>query len=110
MLVDVGMTGQEVSQRIGRPSKVVPVTPTPGVADQTVEAWMYTLKIPPEAGDAAEFALGAGALVLLCAATGRSIAPPFPEFLIRAKGHCTFWVGFGPDGRARGVTNLEEVR
>jgi hypothetical protein len=68
------------------------------------------MKIPPDMGDAAEFALGAGALVVLSAATGRAAAPPFPEFLLRAKGRVSFWVGFGSDGRVRGVTNLEEVR
>ncbi|HVE42385.1 MAG TPA: hypothetical protein VNM14_21050 [Planctomycetota bacterium] len=110
VLVDVGMTGREVSQRIGRPSKVFAVEPVPGAKDQTVEVWAYTMKIPPDLGDAAEFAIGAGALVVLSAATGRVDAPPFPEFLLRAKGRCSFWVGFGSDGRVRGVTNLEELR
>jgi hypothetical protein len=110
VLVDVGMSGRDVAQRIGRPSKVFAVEPVAGAADQTVEVWAYTMKIPPDMGDAAEFALGAGALVVLGAATGRVSAPPFPEFLIRAKGRCSFWVGFGSDGRVRGVTNLEEVR
>jgi hypothetical protein len=110
VLVDLGMSGQEVARRIGRPSKVFAVEPAPGIPDQTVEVWAYTMKIPPDMGDAAEFALGAGALVVLGAATGRGVAPPFPEFLTRAKGRCSFWVGFGADGRVRGVTNLEEVR
>ena len=108
VLVDVGMTGQEVVRRIGRPSRVFPVAPEPGVADQTIEVWAYTMTPPPDLGDAAEFTLTAGALVALCVVTkGRDTAV---LNLGRRKGRCTFWVGFGADGKVRGVTNLEVAR
>jgi len=104
------MTSREVVNRIGRPNRVTPVAAAEGVKDQTVEVWVYTIKPPPDLGDAAEFALGAGALVVLSAATGRG--DPIQPILNgpRGKGRCTFWVGFGSDGRVRGVTNLEQAR
>ena len=110
VLVDVGMTGREVVQRIGRPSKVFPLDAAPGVADQTVEVWAYTMKPPPDLGDAAEFALTAGALVIFCVATEGRDTTGLGSLRIRGKGRCTFWVGFGSDGKVRGVTNLEETR
>ena len=110
VLIDVGMTARDVVARIGRPSRISPVAAAPGVQDQTVEVWAYTIKPPPDLGDAAEFVLLSGALVVLSAAT-RS-GDPTQEILKgpRGKGRCTFWVGFGADGRVRGVTNLEQAR
>jgi hypothetical protein len=110
VLVDVGMTGREVVAKIGRPNRITAVAAAPGVQDQTVEVWIYTIKPPPDLGDAAEFALGAGALVALSAATGRG--DPIQPILNgpRGKGRCTFWVGFGADGKVRGVTNLEQAK
>ena len=110
VLVDVGMTGRDVQQRIGRPSKVFTVDPVPGATDQTVEVWAYTMKIPPDLGDAVEFAVTAGALVVLCVATNKGDSTLLNGVWIRGKGRCTFWVGFGADGRVRGVTNLQEAR
>lgn len=109
VLVDVGMSGQEVVRRIGRPSKVFPVAGASREADQTVEVWAYTMRPPPELDDAVEFGLSAGALVLLAVAT-QSNDSAVLNIRTRGRGRCTFWVGFGPDGRVRGVTNLEEVR
>jgi len=110
VLVDGGMTAREVVEKIGRPTRVNQVAAVPDQKDQTVWVWVYTIKPPPDMGDAAEFALGAGALVVLSAATGRG--DPIQEILKgpRGKGRCTFWVGFGEDGRVRGVTNLEQAR
>src|SRR5581483_4298642 len=110
VLVEVGMTGREVQQRIGRPSKVFSVEPAPGIADQTVEVWAYTMKIPPDLGDAVTVGLNAGALVILCVATKGNDSTLLNAIKIPNKGRCAFWVGFGADGRVRGVTNLEEVR
>jgi hypothetical protein len=109
-LIDVGIDGQEVIRRIGRPSKVFPVDPTPGVTAQTVEVWSYTMTTPPDLGNAVEFALEGGALVLLAVATRGNDPSILNGIRIRGKGRCTFWIGFGADGRVRGVTNLEEVR
>lgn len=110
VLIDVGMTGKDVVQRIGRPTKMFAVNPAAGVADQTVEVWAYTITPPADLGDAAEFALTAGALVVLCVATEGRDSSVLNGIRIRRKGRCTFWVGFGSDGRVRGVTNLEELR
>lgn len=108
-LIDVGITGREVVARIGRPSKVVPVAVAPGVTDQTVEVWSYTMTPPPDLGDAACFVISAGALVALSAANhGRNVGGV--SFGKSGRGRCTFWIGFGADGRVRGVTDLEEVR
>jgi len=110
VLVDVGMTARQVVDKIGRPTRVAPVAGAPGVQDQTVEVWAYSIKPPPDLGDAAEFTLLAGTLVVLCAAT--KSGDPIQPILNgpRGKGRCTFWVGFGADGRVRGVTNLEQAR
>ena len=109
VLVDVGMTGRQVVDRIGRPTKIFAVEPTPGQSEQTVEVWAYSMKPPPDLGDAAEFALSAGALIALSVAAGHD--PPASILNgPRGKGRCTFWVGFGRDGRVRGVTNLEVAR
>lgn len=110
VLVEVGMSGPEVVRHIGRPSKVFAVEPVPGVADQTVEVWAYTMKVPPDLGDVVEVGLAAGALVVLCAATNRGDGNLLNAIRIRGKGSCSFWVGFGADGRVRGVTNLAEAR
>jgi hypothetical protein len=106
VLVEVGMTGREVVGRIGRPSKVFPLDPAPGVADQTVEVWAYTMKPPPDLDSMAEFTLSAGALVILCVASNGRDTSGFGSLRIRGK-PCSFWVGFGPDGKVRGVTNLQ---
>lgn len=110
VLVDVGMTAREVVDRIGRPTRITPVAAAPEVKDQTVFVWAYSIKPPPDLGDAAEFVLLSGTLVVLTAATGRG--DPIQPILNgpRGKGRCTFWVGFGADGRVRGVTNLEQAR
>jgi hypothetical protein len=110
VLVDVGMTGQDVVRTLGRPSRVFPLEPAAGVADQTVEVWAYTIKPPPDLGDVADFALTAGALVVFCVASEGRSTGGVGSLRIRGKARCSFWVGFGPDGRVRGVTNLEETR
>lgn len=110
VLIDVGMTAREVVAKIGRPTRITPITPAEGVPDQTLEVWAYSIKPPPDLGDAAEFVLLSGTLVVLSAATGRG--DPIQPILNgpRGKGRCTFWVGFGADGKVRGVTNLEQAR
>jgi hypothetical protein len=110
VLIDVGMTAREVVAKIGRPTRVTPIAPAEGVQDQTIEVWAYSIKPPPDLGDAAEFVLLSGALVVLSAATrtGDPIKPILDG--PRGKGRCTFWVGFGADGKVRGVTKLEQAR
>jgi hypothetical protein len=110
VLVEVGMTGLDVQRHIGRPAKVFAIDPSPGVADQTVEVWAYTYKPPADLGDAVEVGVTAGALVVLCIATEGRDSSFLGGIRLRNKGRCAFWVGFGADGRVRGVTNLEEVR
>jgi hypothetical protein len=110
VLVDVGMTARQVVDKIGRPTRVTPIAAAAGIQEQTVEVWAYSIKPPPDLGDAAEFVLLSGTLVALSAATGTG--DPIKPILNgpRGKGRCTFWVGFGADGRVRGVTNLEQAR
>jgi len=110
VLVEVGMTGREVVDRIGRPSKVFPVARTPEVSDQTIEVWEYTLKTPPDLGDAAEFAVAAGALVVFAVATKGNDTHGIGGLGLKSKGRCTFWVGYGSDGRVRGVTDVGLIR
>ena len=109
VLVDVGMTGQDVVRKLGRPTRVFPLEPAAGVADQTVEVWAYTIKPPPDLGDVADFALNAGALVVFCVASQGRDTTGIGSLRIRGKARCSFWVGFGSDGRVRGVTNLQET-
>lgn len=104
------MTGRDVVDRIGRPSKVFPVARTAELKDQTIEVWAYILKIPPDLGDAAEFAVAAGALVVFAVATKGNDTRGIGGLGVKGKGSCTFWVGFGPDGRVRGVTDVDVVR
>ena len=103
------MTGQDVVRSIGRPTKVFPLEPAAGVADQTVEVWAYTIKPPPDLGDVTEFALNTGALVVFCVATQGRSSGGFGSLTIHRKSRVTFWVGFGSDGKVRGVTNLQET-
>jgi hypothetical protein len=109
VLVEVGMTGKDVVQRLGRPTKMFAVTPAAGTTDQTVEVWSYTYKAPADLGDAVEFGVTAGALVLFCVASQGRDTTGLGGIRIR-RSRCSFWVGFGSDGRVRGVTNLEEAR
>lgn len=109
VLVEVGMTGRDVVERIGRPTKAFAVAPASGTTDQTVEVWAYTYKAPADLGNAVEFAVTAGALVLFCVATEGRDTTGLGSVRIR-RSRCSFWVGFGADGRVRGVTNLEEAR
>lgn len=109
VLIGVGMSGREVVDRIGRPSKAFPVTGADGAKDQTVEVWAYTMTPPPGVSEAVEFALEAGALVVLTAANKGNGPNSLPGIKTRGKGRCTFWVGFGADGRVRGVTDLQEL-
>lgn len=107
-MIDVGMSARDVVARIGRPTKIVPVAGASGAGDQTVEVWSYTLVPPIDLGDAACFALSGGALIALSVATnGRNIGN---VELKSHKGRCSFWIGFGADGKVRGVTDLQEVR
>jgi hypothetical protein len=109
VLVDVGMTGKEVVNRLGRPSKVFHLEPAPNVTDQTVEVWAYTIKPPPDLGDVVDFGLTAGALVVFCVASNGRDTTGIGSLRIRGKARCSFWVGFGSDGKVRGVTNLTET-
>ena len=112
-LIDVGMAGDEVRARIGRPWKVLPVATADGVADQTVEVWVYALTPPPGAAEIVGLVLVAGALIV--AAGAGSGSGDFLKGWSSGGGDSRsakwrFWVGFGPDGRVRGVTNLEKSK
>ena len=104
-LVEVGMPADEVRARIGAPERVIKVATSSAAADQTTEVWECEIEAPPTPGHFAALVLAAGALVLVVAAGGGGSVgggPAFPRY--------RFWVGFGPDGRVRGVTNLEGVK
>lgn len=110
VLVEVGMTAKELRSRIGAPAKAFAIAPTPGVEDQTVEVWEYSMTPPPGFEDAAQIALAAGALVVFTVATNGRDTTGLQGFHLTPKSRFTFWVGFGSDGRVRGVTNLRELR
>ncbi len=75
-------------------------------ADQTTEVWTYDIEGPPGPEDVAMFVLAAGALVLVVAAGGGGGGSIKGGSFDRYR----FRVGFGPDGRVRGVTDLEGVK
>jgi hypothetical protein len=106
ILVDVGMTSDEVVRRLGAPERKIRVPSTSTAAEQTTEVWDYTLEGPPTPGDFIGLVLAAGALVLVVAAGGGGgggiHGGNFPTY--------RFYVGFGPDGRVRGVTRLEKLK
>jgi len=110
VLVEVGMTGRDVQGRIGNPAKVYPVPATPGVEAQTVQVWEYTLKPPPGWEDAAEFVVASGAVAVVFVASKGNSLNGVGGFAPSNRGTCTFWIGFGPDGKVRGVTPLEVAR
>ena len=104
-LVEVGMPADEVRARIGPPERVIRVATSSAAADQTTEVWECEIEAPPHAGHFVALVLSAGALVLVAASRGGGTVGggfDFPRY--------RFWVGFGPDGRVRGVTNLEGVK
>lgn len=104
------MTGREVINRIGQPAKAFPVAPAGQSPDQTVEVWAYSLKVPPDFGDAAEFVVDAGAIAILIVASRGNDLADIGKLGPRSKGFCTFWVGFGADGKVRGVTTVEMTK
>lgn len=107
-LVDVGMPADEVRSRLGGPARVIRVATASSAAEQTTEVWEYEIESPPGPGHFAALVLAAGALIAVAAVAkgggGGSISggPSFPAY--------RFWIGFGPDGRVRGVTNLEKLK
>jgi hypothetical protein len=110
VLVEPGMTGHDVQGRIGNPNKVFPVQPVPGVTEQTVMVWEYTMKPPAGWEDAAEFVVASGALVVVAVASKGNNLNGVGGFGSSNRGTCTFWIGFGPDGKVRGVSPLEVAR
>ena len=109
VLVEVGMSARDVVGRIGRPAKVFPVARETDQADQTVEVWAYNMKVPPDLGDAAEVVVNAGALVALVVLSKGNDVNQIGNVGPRNKGYFTFWVGFGFDGKVRGVSTLEST-
>ncbi|HEX7898274.1 MAG TPA: hypothetical protein VF950_10975 [Planctomycetota bacterium] len=104
-LIEVGMSSVEVRERFGAPERVIRVATSSAAADQTTEVWECEIEAPPTPGHFAALVLAAGALVLVVAAGGGGSVgggPGFPRY--------RFWVGFGSDGRVRGVTKLEGVK
>jgi len=113
VLVDVGMSGDEVQRAVGAPTRKIPVPPTPGIQNQTVEVWQYEIDQIPDAGSVLELLLVAGALVLIVPAVHGGGAQSLGGVSAGGGGggsRYRFWVGIGADGRVRGVTNLEKRR
>lgn len=107
VLIESGMSAEDVRRRLGAPARVFPVAPVPGVAEQTTEVWSYAYEPAPDVRDIANLVLAAGALILIVGARGGGSVGGG----IGGRGSSyRFWVGFGADGRVRGVTNLEEVK
>ena len=100
------MTADEVRQSIGGPQSSQRLSPVAGVEDQTVEVWLYTYTPGPSAGEVALGVVAAALVVALVAAGGGAGGGG-------GGGGSDTWrfvVGFGPDGRVRGVSGLEKVR
>jgi len=106
VLVRPGMTSEEIRKAIGGPQRTHRVDAVPGVEDQTVEVWSYLYKSPPGAGEVALEVVAAALIVVVLAAGlrggggGGGTSEPTWRFI----------VGFGADGRVRGVSSLEKVR
>jgi hypothetical protein len=114
VLVDVGMSGEEVRRAVGAPTRIVEVPSVPGVAEQTVRVWQYDVDRIPDASVILDLVLAAGALVLIGAMVAGGGGSGLGGVKVGGGGgggtRYRFWVGFGADGRVRGVTNLEKVR
>lgn len=83
VLIDAGMTAQEVRERIGNPRRVFPVTPAPGTDDQTVEVWAYEYSTRAAPGVVVGLAIvGFALLAVVVAAGGEGRGRPRP-----AQGH-----------------------
>lgn len=106
VLVEIGMSAEDVVQRIGPPEHKLRVATSSGAADQTTEVWTFEIDGPPSFGDFVEVVLVAGAIVLVAATRstggGGIGGGGFPRHRFR--------VGIGPDGRVRAVTDLEALK
>lgn len=106
VLVEPGMAAAEVVKRVGEPTARLKVATASTSPDQTTEIWTYEIDGPPGPEDFVFLVLATGALVLVVASKGGGgggiHGGSFQHFRFR--------VGFGPDGRVRGVTNLEGVK
>lgn len=106
VLVEPGMTGEEVRAKIGPPGRILRLDPAPNIEQQTVEVWTYAYAPGPSAGEVA-LSIAGSALVVVAIAAGGNCGvtgggPRGPLY--------RFAVGFGRDGRVRGVTELEKLR
>ena len=109
-LIQPGMSSAEVRECFGAPERVIRVATSSAAADQTTEVWECEIEAPPGPGHFVALVLtAAGALIAVAAAVkgggGGSFSGgglDFPTY--------RFWVGFGPDGRVRGVTRLEKLK
>jgi len=106
VLVQPGMSTDEVVHRVGPPVHRLRVATTSATPDQTTEVWTFEIEGPPSVGEVAGMVLAAGVLVMVIAAGagggggGRGGSPALHRFR----------VGFGPDGRVRAVTDLETLK
>lgn len=105
VLVQPGMTAEEVRKAIGGPERTHRLDVVSGVQDQTVEVWSYVYATPPNAAEVTLEVVAAALVVVALAAGfrgGGGGGKSDPKW--------RFVVGFGPDGRVRGVSNLEKVK
>jgi hypothetical protein len=109
VLVEPGMAGRDVVGRIGRPTKVFPVYRTSDIADQTVEVWAYSKTPAITFGESVDLVVAAGALVAIAVGSKGNDVNGIGG-LGSNRGHLTFWIGFGADGRVRGVSTMERTK
>jgi hypothetical protein len=110
--VQVGATREDVLRDLGPPAKVHHLMPDPGGADQTVEVWSYTFTISRGPGVGAVIVcivLVVLLIFLLAAAGGRSFGGSGPGGPGGGGEVWRFCIGFGTDGRVRGVSVLEPI-
>jgi hypothetical protein len=70
VLIDIGMSGDEVRSLIGKPWRIMPVATAAGVAEQTVEVWAYALNPGPHPAEAAVGLVRVAGVLFLVAAGG----------------------------------------
>lgn len=119
-LIKTGLTREEVVSAIGSPDKRYAVEPERGTADQTVEVWSYTYTVR-SGYDLAVIVAGVAVLalvVVVAVAAGKGGGGGSFGGLGGGGGggnsnegtKWRFCVGFGPDGRVRGISSLERIK
>ncbi len=104
-----GSTKDDVRRGVGAPGKVYTIHPA--VSDETVEIWRYTL-VTSKGTEAAMVIVGVVLIVLLLVVLAAAGGGGNFGGMGGSSGNTQwrFFVGFGADGRVRGVSSLEPLK